>query len=143
MNLHFERTGTILISKITFLMCPVSQNVCSDKLFHSKHIVLGWARTGRSIRPLIDIVKEGAEELRCNRRLYVSDTFSYLSKFAKPQLLLLRRSQVDDVITCNNDILYCPHFSWLSINSVAVEVKWALHMFWLIIIWYKHSWDCV
>ena len=57
-NLHFERTGTILISKITFLMCSVSQNVCSDKLFHCKHIVLGWARTGRSIRPLIDILKE-------------------------------------------------------------------------------------
>ena len=58
-NLHFERTGTILISKITFLMCSVSQNVCSDKLFHSKHIVWDWARPGRSIRPLIDIVKEG------------------------------------------------------------------------------------
>ena len=57
--LHFERTGTILISKITFLMCSVSQNVCSDKLFHSKHIVWDWARPGRSIRPLIDIVKEG------------------------------------------------------------------------------------
>ena len=109
-------------------MCSVSQNVCSDKLFHSKHIVWDWARPGRSIRPLIDIVKEGAEELRRNRRLYVSDTFSYLSKFAKPQLLLPRRSQVDDVITCNYDIVYCPNFSWLSINSVAVEIKWVLHV---------------